>query len=154
MRVNVDYDQDVDFARYKTYRWIPLRPQVKPHRLIDHTLLEKRIKKAVDAELAGKGYELAAGEKSDVLVAFHIGAENKVDVNTYGYRYGPRGRRWGRHVEVHRYKEGTLILDIVDPKMEQLVWRGCAVDAVHRPQDLDDKLFEAVEKIMAKFPPH
>jgi hypothetical protein len=153
MRVNVDYDQDADFSQYKTYRWVSHKPRVKPPRLIDHTLLEKRIKNAADAELGAKGFVKAMGDEPDFLVAFHIGAQNKVDVTHYGYRYGPRGRWWGRHTEVHRYKEGTLILDIVDASSKQLIWRGSARDAVHRPQDLDEKLIEAVQKILEEFPP-
>jgi hypothetical protein len=153
MRINIDYDQDINFLQYKTYRWIPYMPPVKPPRFIDRTLLEKRIKKTVDASLATKGYEKTTDGEPDFLIAFHIGTQNKVDVTHYGYRYGPRGRWWGHHAEVHRYKEGTLILDIVEAKTKQLVWRGSAVDAIHRPQDMDDKLIEAVEKILAKFPP-
>lgn len=153
MRVSIDYDQDIDFAQYKTFRWIPHKPKVGPRRLLDHALMEKRTKNSVENELAAKGIEKIAGERPDFLIAYHIGAENKVDVDTYGYRYGPRGRRWGRHVEVHRYKEGTLILDFIDPESKQLVWRGTAVGAVHRPEDLGDKLNKAVEKIVEKFPP-
>jgi hypothetical protein len=153
MKVNIDYDQDANFLQYKTYRWIANKPALKPPRPVDHALLEKRIKKTVDDELAAKGYVLAEGAKPDFLITFHIGAQNKVDVTHYGYRYGPRGRWWGHQVEVHRYKEGTLLIDIVDPETEQLVWRGSAVDAIRRPQDLDDTLYEAVQKIMAKFPP-
>ncbi len=153
MKINVDYDQDAGFLQYKTYRWIPHRPKIKPPRMIDHTLLEKRIKNTVDAELAAKGYDKVANGEPDFLVAFHIGAQNKVDVTHYGYRYGPRGRWWGHRAEVHRYKQGTLILDIVDAGTKQLVWRGSARDAVRRPQDLDDKLLEAVEKVMVRFPP-
>jgi hypothetical protein len=153
MKINVDYDQDASFLHYKTYRWIPYQPKITPRRMIDNTLLEKRIKKSADAELAAKGYIRTLDGEPDFLVAFHIGAQTKVDVTHYGYRYGPYGRWWGHRAEVHRYKEGTLILDIVDAETKQLVWRGSANDAVYRPEDLDDKLLEAVEKILIRFPP-
>jgi hypothetical protein len=45
-----------------------------------------------------------------------------------------------------------LILDFVDPKLKQLIWRDRAVDAVHRPQNLDDRLCEAKEKLLVKYP--
>jgi hypothetical protein len=151
--VTTDYDQEIDFAQYKTFDWIKQKPKVPPRRRIDATLLDKRIKDAVEAELAFKGYERARQSKPDFLIAYHIGAENKVDVSTYGYRYGPRGRWVGRHVEVSHYKEGTLILDFVDPAMEQLVWRGTAVGAVYTPGDLERKLLEAVGKLLEEFPP-
>jgi hypothetical protein len=153
MRIATDYDQDADFSQYKTYQWIPHKPSVGPKRLLDHALAEKRIKSSVESTLAAKSITRAVGGKPDFLIAFHIGAQNKVDVTTYGYRYGPRGRWWGRHVDVQRYKEGTLILDFVDGQSKQLFWRGTAVDAVYRPKDLGDKLNEAVGKILEKFPP-
>jgi hypothetical protein len=153
MHVATDYDQDADFSQCKTYKWIPHKPKVGPKRLLDHTLTDKRIKSSVESALAAQGITRATGEEPDFLIAFHIGAQNKVDVNTYGYRYGPRGRWWGRQVDVQRYKEGTLILDFVDGQSKQLFWRGTAVDAVYRPEDLGDKLNEAVGKILEKFPP-
>lgn len=151
--VTTDYDQEVDFARYKTFDWIKQKPKIPPRRRIDATLLDKRIKDAVEAELSFKGYKRVGKGEPDFLVAYHIGAQNKVDVSTYGYRYGPRGRWVGRQVEVHRYKEGTLILDFVDPATKQLVWRGTAVGAVHTPGDLERKLLEAVGKLLEEFPP-
>lgn len=154
MSVNTDYDKEVDFAQYKTFDWIKQTPKIPPRRRIDATLLDKRIRDAVEAELSFKGYErVRQGSKPDFLIAYHIGAQNKVDVSTYGYRYGPRGRWVGRHVEVHRYKEGTLILDLVDPGMKQLVWRGTAVGVVYAPADLERKLLEAVGRLLEEFPP-
>ncbi|MFC1682687.1 DUF4136 domain-containing protein [Candidatus Zixiibacteriota bacterium] len=153
MRVATDYDQDADFSQYRTYRWIPHKPTVSPRRLLDHTLTEKRIKSSVESALAVKGIARAMDQEPDFFIVFHIGAQNMVDVNTYGYRYGPRGRRWGRHVDVQRYKEGTLILDFVDRQSKQLFWRGTAADAIYRPEDLEEKLNEAVGKILEEFPP-
>jgi hypothetical protein len=152
-RVATDYDQDADFSQYKTFQWIPHKPKVAPRRSLDHALTEKRIKSSAESALALKGITRADGGEPDFLIAFHIGAQNQVDVTTYGYRYGPRGRRWGRHVDVQRYKEGTLILDFVDRQTKQLFWRGTAVDAVYRPEDLGDKLNQAVGKILEKYPP-
>jgi len=153
MRVSIDYDRDVNFAKYKTFKWIPHKPKVRPRRLLNHSLVEKRIKSAVERELSAKGCQKATGGKPDFLIAYHIGAKNKVDVTTYGYRYGPRGRWWGRYVAVERYKEGTLILDFVDPELKQLVWRGTAVGAIHYPETVGEKMDQAVEKILSKFPP-
>jgi hypothetical protein len=153
MSVSTDYDQDVDFSEYETFNWVKQKPRVPPRRRIDAMLLDKRIKDAVEAELSFRGFRRVTGGIPDLLVAYHIGAENKVDVSTFGYRYGPRGRWVGRHVEVHRYKEGTLILDVVDFDTKQLIWRGTAVGAVYTPSDLERKLLETVGKMLDEFPP-
>lgn len=153
MSVTTDYDQDVDFSEYKTFNWVKQKPKIPPRRRIDAALLDKRIRDAVEAELAFKGFRRVTGGIPDFLVAYHLGAENKVDVSAFGYRYGPGGRWVGRQVEVHRYKEGSLILDIVDFDTRQLIWRGTAVGAIYSPADLERKLLEAVGKALDEFPP-
>jgi hypothetical protein len=153
LSVTIDYDQEVDFTQYETFDWIRQKSRPPGRRGIDHSLAEKKIRTAAEQELFGKGFRRATRGKPDLLVAFHIGARDKIDVTHYGYRYGPHGRWVGRNVQVHHYKEGTLILDFVDPDMQQLVWRGTAVDAVMHPRDLEKKLVEAVVRILRDFPP-
>ena len=153
MSVTTDYDQETDFAEYETFDWIKQKPKVPPRRSFDAALFEKRLRNAVEAELETRGYERVTTGKPDLLVAYHIGSKNKVDVTTHGYRYGPRGRWVGRHVEVHRYKEGTLILDLVDAGEKQLIWRGTAVGAVYNPRDMEARILEAVTELFEEFPP-
>jgi hypothetical protein len=116
-------------------------------------LMTKRIRRAVESELSAKGYQLIEDGKSDFLVAFHTGVKNKVDVTTYGYRYGRWGRYSGSVVEVDRYKEGTLIVDIIDSNEKELVWRGWATGAVQNPDKAQETISNAVTKLLAKFPP-
>jgi hypothetical protein len=153
MNVTIDYDEEADFSKYQTFDWIKQKPKPPRNPRVNAALLDKRVRSAVEDQLVLKGIRRVTSEKPDFLIAYHIGAQNKVDVTTYGYHYGPRGRRWGRHVEVHRYKEGTLILDFVDPAIDQLVWRGSAVGAARAPAQLEERIIEAVAKILAEFPP-
>ena len=151
--IHIDYDQDTDFAQYKTYRWMPQQQRPPKQMSVEHSFLEKRIKDAVEAELRAAGYKRAHMEEPDFLVAYHIGARDKVDVTRYGYRYGPHGRWAGRKVEIRRYKEGTLILDLVDPGTRQLFWRGSAVGALRDITRGADEVRGVVSKILAGFPP-
>ena len=57
---------------------------------------------------------------------------------------------------MQQYEEGTLILDIVDPKNKQLIWRGSAQDEVHfksSPEKDQTQLNEAVRMMLQTFPP-
>ena len=68
-------------------------------------------------------------------------------------RYG-----WARSAEVtvDQYDEGTLILDVIDSCTEKLIWRGMAIDRVEfsaRPEQRDERVRLAVEKMLASFPP-
>jgi hypothetical protein len=51
---------------------------------------------------------------------------------------------------------GTLILDVYDPKLKSLVWRGTASDTLRAkssPEKRQARLDKAVKKLLAKFPP-
>jgi len=77
----------------------------------------------------------------------------EVNVERYGYRYGPRGRWYGNNVQVHHYREGTLIIDFVDPDDKVLVWRGTAVGSMQYFTGGEDEVQSSVAKMLEKFPP-
>jgi hypothetical protein len=151
--IRVDYDGDADFAQYKSFSWVNQQHRRPEKMAAEHSFFEKRLKDAVEAELLGGGCKKARFGKPDFLIAYYIGARDKVDVTRHGYRYGPHGRWVGHRVEVHRYKEGTLILDFVDPESKQLVWRGTAVGALRDMTAGADVVRGVVSKILAGFPP-
>jgi hypothetical protein len=153
MSIRTDYDHDVDFAGYRTFDFLPKsRPMAQSGPLLN-PFMEKRIEEAIETELTAKGYSKDSGGRPNFLIAIHAGARNRVNVTDFGYHYGPRGR-WGRrHLEVNTYKEGTLILDFVDPKLEQLIWRGWAVGALANPDKVEEQIVETVKKILEEFPP-
>ena len=54
---------------------------------------------------------------------------------------------------INTYTEGTLILDFVDTSNQKLVFRGTGTGTVSgRPERNAEKIREAVEKIVARFP--
>ena len=57
---------------------------------------------------------------------------------------------------VRHYKEGTIVIEIVDFKTNQLVWQGAAAGALtglNNPEDADELVPKAIRDILAKFPP-
>lgn len=60
----------------------------------------------------------------------------------YGYGYGGGG-----YARVP-YKEGTLIIDIMDTKSRKLVWRGFGVGELHNPQKTVKELPKVVSGII------
>jgi hypothetical protein len=161
MSVNYDYDVEADFSSYHTYRWHEratiTRDGVK-QRAPKGTLLDKRIRRAAEDHLGEAG--LTADEQSpDLLVVYHIGVEGKIEVINYGYSYYGYGWAYsGRRVDAYRYKEGTLVLDLVDAKTNQLVWRGFVTDTLddggaRSPDEVESRLDYAFEKMLANYPP-
>ena len=58
---------------------------------------------------------------------------------------------------VHRYKEGTIIIDIVSAAKKELIWRSAASKALPshmKPDDIDHYVTVAVAKALKNFPPN
>ncbi len=150
--VKTDYNPEVDFSAYKSFNWIKPKPnsrKSKPYQ----TLHEQRIKAAIAKEFTTKGYKFADTDKPDLLLAFHIATLNKLDVTHFGYRPGRWGYRGPGYTTVHKYKEGTFILDIVDPVEKVMIWRGAVSGIVLNQNSDDNDIAEIVKKLLEKYPP-
>ncbi len=167
MQLAWDYDEQADFSVLQRYDWLPA-PQMSgdgPQIRYDG-LLESRLRSAVDEQLHLKGFQRAS-ERPDFLVAYHVAVEQRLSVTYLNelYGYGPdwgytRHRRLygypGRAATLSEYQQGTLILDVVQAEDGQLIWRGSASDELYpdlSAQARERRLAEAVQKILAPFPP-
>ena len=157
MKVDSDYDSTASFDAYQTFAWMEKPDQVKDN-LTKLGEITQRIENAVERELMADGYQKAS-TAPDFFVVYHTAVETQITgatIDTWGYGY--RRPRWRTgtvyaDVSVDTYKEGSLIIDIVDAKENELVWRGSAVGAVNSPEQAAKKVDEAVQKILAEFPP-
>jgi Ca-activated chloride channel family protein len=148
LRIAADWDRDIDFHSYRSYKWAPIEAGEET-RGTDRTLLDKRVRSAVDRELTAKGYTRAEDGPTDMLLVYRAKVRDKIDVYAdYGYP-----RRWGRGVSIYEYREGTLAILIVDPKLDQVIWQGWAQGVVADPERSDEKIREAVRKVLKRFPP-
>ena len=153
--VQYDYDQETDFNGLRTYDWMP-----EPSDADIDELSIARVKKAVNAALTEKGFQMTS-VNPDFFIAEHMGSKEKVQISNWGYAYGPYNRYWGGYwgsggVSEYRYEEGTLILDFVNAETNRLIWRGAAkaeIDRVNTPEKKDKLVAKAVDKILANFPP-
>jgi Domain of unknown function (DUF4136) len=155
IRIRSDYDHDVNFSAYQSYSWLSVKDiETKNDPLIYNELTDKRIKKTVDSQLPLRGLAFQA-ENPDLRLHYHIVIDSKSTYrpDPYGYYYSPY---WIRsHMDVFQYREGTLILDLMDPKNNNLVWRGWASSILEVDEiDLSEqKINAAITKILAEFPP-
>ena len=147
-------------ADYKTYSWLP-RPDAGDTR-INNEFVAEHVVPAVDRILAEKGFRKDTTGTADFKVGYIVTVQDITDirsVNTYyGYEYGYEGATGPGYTTTYdqSYEKGSLIIDMVDIESEQLIWRGTA-QAKTNPDTGRDKqqnrLEEAVQKILEKFPP-
>jgi Domain of unknown function (DUF4136) len=160
VRVTTDYDPSADFSGVRSYAWLDEQSGVEGDRPDVASLLDRRVRGAIETELQGKGIARVDRSAAKVLVTYHLGVEKKLDVNTInsGYGYGRYGRYGGIHstTTVTEYQEGTLLIDLVDPTSKQLVWRGAGQARIREystPEEREQRVGEAVKLILEKFPP-
>lgn len=156
--VTSDYDKTVDFTKYKTFSFYHLKTSGQVSQLN-----ADRIANAIKKEMIAKGY-VESSDNPDILVNSVVVVEEKVAVTTstnyygYGGYYRPYGY-WGypsgasTDVSTYEYKDGTMIIDIVDAKTEKLVWEGVGTKELKSNQkDPEEAIGYAVYKIMTNFP--
>jgi hypothetical protein len=156
LSVRYDYDREADFRKYGTYAWS--EQEVPGDDLVRNPLIQKRVHSAVDESLASKGYTLSEFDQADFIVVVHAGIKERMRVQDWG-RYGWYHPWWGPYggrVDVSYYEEGTLVIDIVDAKKKELVWRGTGTGIVKRyarPEKIQKDIDQDVTRILAAFPP-
>jgi len=153
--VDTDHDPDGDFANYRTFDWIP-RSAMKVQDPEFNQLTDQRIRRAITAQLRAKGIEKADGE-TDLIVSYHGATRERAEVYTtgwsgyHGYGYWPG---YGHStVETRYYTEGTLMVDLIDAKRKQMVWRGKATGVVGDYESQEARISEAVEEMFKRYPP-
>ena len=145
-----DYDPQTNFRNLKNFAWLPV-----PRKADVNQLVVIRIQSAVTRELASKGL-LENSMNPDFLIAMHGTSKEKLEIQDWGYS-SRRAAFWReRDISVEQYTEGTLILDFIDAKSKQMIWRGVAkgaVDPEATPEERTKRINEGTGKLLAKFPP-
>jgi hypothetical protein len=149
-----DYDREVNISAYSTYQWqVSPQPEPDENPIYRNELNDKRIKKAVDNAMKAKGYSLS-DKDPELKLHYHIVVEDKtvVQLEPFGYKYSPYWLR--REMNTYQYKEGTLIIDVMDAKTNTLAWRGWAVAMLDdiNPKNIERQLNNVVLRIFKKFP--
>jgi hypothetical protein len=105
-----------------------------------------------------RGY--VRSDKPDFTVAYYASTKQKLDVTywDYGYAYYPRwwggwGPGFGPTPMATEYTQGTVIVDVVNPNTNELLWRGQGVATVSDNEaQYEQDLWKAVTAILDKFP--
>ena len=103
---------------------------------------------------------MSKSENPDLLVSIFTKERERVDVynNNFGMGWGWNpwyygGYYGGNHVS--RSTEGTLYIDLIDAKTNNLVWQGMgSADLVTSDMERkEERIREIVSKILAEYPP-
>ncbi|MDO7854695.1 DUF4136 domain-containing protein [Hymenobacter convexus] len=171
--VNVEQQPGVNFANYHTYAWADTEVQTQGDQnpLLRSPIAQERIQQAIEGELSQRGLRRVE-RNPDFYLTTHLYVEQAERTVTnpppagfaypyavryrgallpvnYGYWYSPA---YYQTTHTEQYREGTLVLDFIDAKTNNLVWRGSMADPVDDPARLGKQFSETAKDILDKFP--
>lgn len=175
LSLSTDYDKKIDFSNFKTYRWHDENEHNKASvEYLDH-IMDQRIRSTIDNQLQSQNFTKARDGQVDFWVNYSIVVEDRADIRTYNnYNgmypgYGYYGRGYGYYgggfgmsyssesnTQITHYKQGTLIIDIINPETDKLMWRGSADGRLPKGTDKKERdalIQEYVTRILSDFPP-
>ncbi len=153
VRVAMDFDKEANFNNYRSFAFY--RPGIDKAEISD--LDKKRILRAIEAELTAKG--MVKSEQPDLLVSIFTKERERVDVYNNNFGYGWYWNPWwyGGYYgsTVSRSTEGTLYIDLIDAKTNNLVWQGMgSADLITNDMEKKEaRIQEIVREILAQYPP-
>jgi len=153
VRVTSDYDTNATFGSYSTFAYF--KPGIDKAEISD--LDKKRILRAIDDELTAKG--LQKSDNPDLFISFFTKSKERVDVYQSHYGWGGYwgwgwGYPWGYN-SVSKTTEGTLYIDIIDAKRNELIWQGVGTAPLIKGNvdKKEERIRLIVQEILKKFPP-
>ncbi|SDE10765.1 protein of unknown function [Pricia antarctica] len=153
IKVNYDYDKEVDFSDYTTYNYYPEMQTGLSE------LDTKRLLDAVDAEMQAKGIQLT--EEPDFFINIESNSFQKPRNNSVGVGLGGLGRSVGGGVSVgipvgSPKMERQIRFDFVDNEKDKLFWQSESQSPFKEnvsPEERDENLRNLAAKVFEKYPP-
>jgi len=163
--ISSDWDPGADFSNLKTYQFADRVSTADDDPRIFNDITIRRVHTALNYALQARGYELVTSGEPDFKVGWHGSIDKKMNMETVHNDYDYKTTGWvsphdprapQSKTYVNEWEEGTLIIDIIDPKKNELMWRGTGTalvdDNVSAEKD-QSNLNDAVAKILKAFPP-
>ncbi|MGA6926904.1 MAG: DUF4136 domain-containing protein [Desulfosarcina sp.] len=163
INVSQDYDPTTNFQPLDTFSWATDTQAPSGDPRIDNPLQDARIRKAVERVLKQKGFDESTDSPS-FQVRYQYDLRQKIEADGtaggIGFGIGSYGRHGGIAIGtgngVQEYDESTLIIDMVAPPSQTLLWRGSGTQRFVEytdPEKASRDINTLVEKILSQFPP-
>jgi hypothetical protein len=134
-------DPDVDFRAYRSFAFIPPQGQL--------SLIDRRLLAAARSQMERRGYGLDE-LTPDLLVNIAAIVEERQGLRATP-AHTPLG---GAGVETEDYRLGRIAIDVLDPRLQRVVWHGTAEGRVSPAmlRDAGTAAEKAVAAIFEGFP--
>lgn len=152
-----DYDKEVDLGKYKTFKFYEITLDNKTDWEPRQENLEK-LKTAIRRELEARNYQYDESN-ADLLVNIGLVLTKEVQTRETDIRDAPayvgqRNYTWqSQEVVIRQWDAGTLIVDLVDAKENELRWQGVIKEVLTKNQKkAEERINASVAEVFKKFP--
>jgi len=153
-----DYTKSSPLQTLKTFAFKNQR-RISRDPLADNAIWATNVKDSIRRDLTEHGMVEATNGPPDFFIAFYVGLRDRYDMSyiDYGMPVFHRGFRsgwwgWPRGYDVWAvpYTQSTVIVDVIDARTNQLVWRGNDVDTLNMDHP-EKTLSKAVDNVLDRF---
>ncbi len=149
--------EEADLSTYKTFDFYKIEATGDTSQQFGKRIV--KLEDAIAVKLQRFGY-LLSKTNPDMIINIGVVVDEQVqtrqtDFRTDAPRYiGQRRYSWkSKEVEVGRYREGSVTVDLVDRKQNTLVWTGTVQGVIpKREARLDAAVKSGVDKLFSKYP--
>lgn len=162
-----DFDPGYNFAGLKTFYVLETKQGGEsPQSLLVSPFTLGHLHGVIQQDLSQRYQRVDSPEQADFLVRYHVVLEDRLDARHYNSYYGYGHHGYSSHFYGHGYhpsgnrtqvyRQGSLILDMVDAKTDEPIWRGVSEERLrdsYTPQEHREILSAAASYTLSQFPP-
>ncbi|MEJ7768021.1 MAG: DUF4136 domain-containing protein [Chitinophagaceae bacterium] len=156
--LNIEKAEGTDFNAYKTFDFYKIEASGDTASQQFAERVEK-LEDAIAIKMQNFGY-LLSKTNPDLLINIGMTVDEKVqsrqtDFRTDAPRYtGQRRYSWkSEQVKVGSYRQGTVVVEVVDRKLDKMVWSGAVQDIIPAKESrIESTIKNGVQKLFADYP--
>lgn len=171
-RVETQKQAQVDLSNYRSYAFLPNQDTIRNSEY-DNAYVNEVVIDEIRQNMREHDFRLERNQP-DLLVYYHLMFDEEMAVNASpiytnysyyrpGFYVGPYYRNVvydnyftvprvaGTNIQQVPYREGTIVIDFIDRRTNEIVWRGRADDVVD-PENLEQELRSYVDAIFDELP--
>jgi hypothetical protein len=151
---------DASFTNLRTFAVLNVPPRRSGQAsgpndpMVDNSITNRALRRHLTDAFIARGYTNNQANP-DFTVAYYASMRGRLDVRMWDYGYPGRWGGWRERpgFVAEPYTEGTVIVDVVNPKTHELIWRGRGVsDVSDDPETYAQNLHRSIGEIVKKFP--
>jgi len=158
-KVQHSFDRTASFENRKTFAWMEQAKVDLGIADMNDALIEEKIKEAVEKQLLARGLAKAATGMPDLLLNLKVAVQDGYLEGTmddaYEKKFNSNVNRWDYQIRRYPIDVGSVIIDMIDPASQQVIWRGIAEAKVLSTGERKRvrRMNKAINKIFRGFPP-